>query len=484
MIEDDEQYAVRRVDRRRHHRRALGRGLLTRANHATLDDLPAKLRAEPLKFDAPQLLTAPPCSRRRLLNRLTRRALQRVLVPQGAQRRTGASRPSPVLPPARRGRRLEPGLRDARVPAVPVRGAARRASDVIRAVLERIAARAPGVGAQRAQAVRPGQPRRRCRSRMPGWTLALDIPIGPGLGALLDELDELVLAAGGRLYLAKDSRTTPADHPPRYPRLDEWRKVRDAVDPRRRVRLGHVPHDWSSTGTDDRRRRQPPVHPAARRHLATSAWPRWRRSRPTGRCGWCWPGARRRGSTRPRPGSRRAGCAVETVAVRRPRRGARRGGRQGVRGRRHRRRAPGVRAARRPGEGLDRRRHRRRVGAGQLHRGGRRRGRARRERMRTQGHGTIVALSSVAGERARRSNFVYGSTKAGLDAFFSGLGEALRRVRRARHGRAPRVRAHADDRGPQARAAVDHARGGRRRWSSTPCAPARSWCGRPRRCGS
>src|SRR3981081_827121 len=46
-------------------------------------------------------------------------------------------------------------------------------------------------------------------------------------------------------------------------------------------------------------------------------------------------------------------------------------------------------------------------------------------RLRAQGHGTIVVLSSVAGERARRSNFVYGSTKAGLDPFFQGLGDAL-----------------------------------------------------------
>lgn len=45
--------------------------------------------------------------------------------------------------------------------------------------------------------------------------------------------------------------------------------------------------------------------------------------------------------------------------------------------------------------------------------------------MRAQGHGVIVALSSVAGERPRASNFVYGSTKAGLDAFFSGLADSL-----------------------------------------------------------
>jgi decaprenylphospho-beta-D-erythro-pentofuranosid-2-ulose 2-reductase len=48
------------------------------------------------------------------------------------------------------------------------------------------------------------------------------------------------------------------------------------------------------------------------------------------------------------------------------------------------------------------------------------------DRMRRQGHGSIVALSSVAGERVRRSNFVYGSTKAGMDGFFLGLGEAVR----------------------------------------------------------
>ncbi|WP_431043916.1 decaprenylphospho-beta-D-erythro-pentofuranosid-2-ulose 2-reductase [Streptomyces sp. P1-3] len=46
--------------------------------------------------------------------------------------------------------------------------------------------------------------------------------------------------------------------------------------------------------------------------------------------------------------------------------------------------------------------------------------------MRRQGHGSLVVLSSVAAERARRSNFIYGSSKAGLDAFAQGLGDALR----------------------------------------------------------
>jgi len=47
-------------------------------------------------------------------------------------------------------------------------------------------------------------------------------------------------------------------------------------------------------------------------------------------------------------------------------------------------------------------------------------------RMRQQGRGALVVLSSVAGERPRRTHFAYGSTKAGLDAFFTGLREALR----------------------------------------------------------
>jgi len=45
--------------------------------------------------------------------------------------------------------------------------------------------------------------------------------------------------------------------------------------------------------------------------------------------------------------------------------------------------------------------------------------------LQTQGHGSLVVLSSVAGERARRANFIYGSSKAGLDTFTQGLGDAL-----------------------------------------------------------
>lgn len=47
------------------------------------------------------------------------------------------------------------------------------------------------------------------------------------------------------------------------------------------------------------------------------------------------------------------------------------------------------------------------------------------QKMKAQGYGQIIVMSSVAGEKVRRSNFVYGASKAGLDGFYRLLGEAL-----------------------------------------------------------
>ena len=67
---------------------------------------------------------------------------------------------------------------------------------------------------------------------MAGWTLALDFPARtPGLARLLGQIDQLVLEAGGRVYLAKDSRVPAEVLAGMYPRLPEFRKLRAELDP-------------------------------------------------------------------------------------------------------------------------------------------------------------------------------------------------------------------------------------------------------------
>jgi decaprenylphospho-beta-D-ribofuranose 2-oxidase len=70
----------------------------------------------------------------------------------------------------------------------------------------------------------------------PGWTLALDLALGrPGLSETLDRIDELVLLASGRVYLAKDGRLSAQRFCAMYPRLEQWREQADRLDPRRQL---------------------------------------------------------------------------------------------------------------------------------------------------------------------------------------------------------------------------------------------------------
>ena len=65
-----------------------------------------------------------------------------------------------------------------------------------------------------------------------GWVLLERRQRAERLAALLDELDDEVAGAGGRIYLAKDSRLRPEMPTRMYPRLDDFHELRARYDPR------------------------------------------------------------------------------------------------------------------------------------------------------------------------------------------------------------------------------------------------------------
>ena len=70
----------------------------------------------------------------------------------------------------------------------------------------------------------------------PGISIALDVPVSRKSRALVDRLNEFVIAEGGRIYLTKDSFTRPEHFRAMEPRLEAWTRVRDKWDPQRRFR--------------------------------------------------------------------------------------------------------------------------------------------------------------------------------------------------------------------------------------------------------
>jgi len=212
-------------------RGALGRSVITSGSFAPAGEARYRNWAKPLEFKASALVGAPPVFPSGLINARTVAMLNEAWFRRAPRRRTGEIQtigkffhPLDAISNWNRiyGRA---GFRQYQY-VVPF-----EAAGVVVRSLERISAlRAPSFVTV-LKRFGPGDPGM-LSFPMPGWTLALDFPARtPWLTALLAELDEMVLEAGGRLYLAKDSRI-PAELMPRmYPRLADFRRLRAAVDP-------------------------------------------------------------------------------------------------------------------------------------------------------------------------------------------------------------------------------------------------------------
>ena len=215
--------------------RNMGRSVLYQGDFATLEQFEADGRTgDPLAFDPPKLVPAPPAPSG-LLNRFSIRAFNELWFRKEPRRRrdelqtiTKFYYPLDMFDHWNRlyGPRgflqwqcLVPfGQEDLLRWVVESISGSHTASFL--AVLKRFGPASPGPLSF------PG----------PGWTLALDIPVGgQSLRDLLTGLDHRIAESGGRVYLAKDSVLHPELVPRMYPRLDEWRSVRDRLDPERRL---------------------------------------------------------------------------------------------------------------------------------------------------------------------------------------------------------------------------------------------------------
>ena len=210
---------------------SLGRSVLTRGWPATLEQLPAKLRDHALDFGPKQVAVAPPVFPSGLLNRATVAAFNEVWFRKAPHERRGevqsiAAFFHPLDGVGHWNRIYGPkgflqyqfvvpfGAEDTLRRCIQMLSDTGQASFL--AVLKRFGPAGAG----------------HLSFPTPGWTLALDIPLGsPVLGDLLDRLDEEVLAAGGREYLAKDSRLPASSIARMYPRLEQWRDIRASTDP-------------------------------------------------------------------------------------------------------------------------------------------------------------------------------------------------------------------------------------------------------------
>jgi len=210
----------------------LGRSVLTRGDHARQEDLPPRLRGSRARTFAPrQRLRVPITPPSGVLNPLTVAAFNELWFRKAPRRQL--ARPTSMaayfhpLDGVGEWNRLYG--RHGFVQYQFVVGD--DAAESVRRVLERLAEARLGSFLGVLKRFGPASPGP-LSFPAPGWTLALDLPVGSAaLSRLLDELDDEVVAAGGRVYLAKDSRLSADRFRAMYPRVEEWLAVRRRVDP-------------------------------------------------------------------------------------------------------------------------------------------------------------------------------------------------------------------------------------------------------------
>lgn len=232
MVEDDDRhrYSVAWVDCLARGR-TLGRSILSRGDHARRDDLPPKLRRRALGFEPRTRIGAPPWTPNGLLNRTTialfNEAWYRVSPRlHGGGLETISSFFHP-LDGVRDWNRLYGSRGFLQYQYVVPDGEERAVRRSIEMLSDARAASFLAV----LKRFGPGNPGP-LSFPSPGWTLTLDVPATVrDLDRLLDDLDELVAGAGGRVYLAKDSRLRPELVPVMYPELPRFAELRARVDP-------------------------------------------------------------------------------------------------------------------------------------------------------------------------------------------------------------------------------------------------------------
>ncbi|MEZ5209065.1 MAG: FAD-binding oxidoreductase [Acidimicrobiales bacterium] len=216
--------------------RNLGRSVLTSGGFAAVDDLPAAEQAHPLAYDAPVLVDVPPVFPSGVINKLTIKAFNELWFRKAPVRREGELQSIPAFfhPLDMLGdwNRVYGPRGFLQWQIVLPFGEEER----LRRIVERLAVTG---SSSLVNVLKRFGPNNAGMLSFPtaGWTLSVDVPVGrPSLAALLDELDEVTVEGGGRTYLAKDSRVRAELLEVMYPRLDEWRDVRERVDPDRRLR--------------------------------------------------------------------------------------------------------------------------------------------------------------------------------------------------------------------------------------------------------